>query len=99
MTKEDITPREELAALGFNAALRLLGLHRNLKAHEAVEYVAAKMERAVPHIKQYQKVGVPPHAVPKVLEIMKENNIPFAKYQLQPTQRVIDMHQWRKTKC
>ncbi|HDM8192301.1 TPA: hypothetical protein P0E30_003734 [Vibrio harveyi] len=99
MTKKELTPREELASLGFNAALRLLAHHRKLTLREAVEYVAKRMGRAVPHVQQYQKLGLPPHAVPQMLEIMKENQIPFASYQLNPTKRVVDMHQWRKTKA
>ncbi len=98
MTDNELTIKQELAALGFNAALRLISTHRKISPAEALEYVAYKLERAIPHIEQYQKTGVPPHAVQRVLGIMEENKIPFYQYQLQPTKRVIEMHKWRNTK-
>ncbi|MFV8383391.1 hypothetical protein ACNO5E_04715 [Vibrio parahaemolyticus] len=99
MNSTGLTPREEIAAIGFNAAIRLLSTHRKCTEKEAAEYVAEQMRRSIVHINHYRQVGLAPHAVPEMLEIMKANRIPFAKHQLKPTTKVVEMFKWRNTKA
>nr|WP_321458676.1 hypothetical protein [uncultured Vibrio sp.] len=99
MTGTELTPREEIAAIGFNSAIRLLATHRKCTEKEAAEYVAEEMRRSIIHINHYRQVGLAPHAVPEMLEIMKANKIPFASHQLKPTKRIVEMFKWRNTKA
>ncbi len=98
MTKNKISPRDEIAAIGFNAAIRLLSIHRHCSEQDAVEYLAFELGRAIPQIEHYRVVGLSIHLVPKVIEIMRQNKIPFGRHQLAPTKEIIAMAQWRNTK-
>ncbi|HIF6165111.1 MULTISPECIES: hypothetical protein [Vibrio harveyi group] len=99
MTTDGLTPKEEVAAIGFNSAIRLLAIHRKCTEQEAAEHVAEKMRRSIVHINHYRQVGLAPHAVPEMLEIMKAHRIPFSIHQLKPTKKVVEMYKWRNTKA
>lgn len=84
--------REELAAIGFRAACRLIGFHMRIRdEREQISYISQRLDRAIEQVNHYRLVGCPPYIADRVLTLMTALNIPFSRYQLVPTRVLIDM--------
>lgn len=83
--------REELAAIGFRAACRLICLHMRIRGEKRqLDYIAERLGRAAEQVQHYRLVGCPPYIAVRVLDLMQILNIPFGRHQLIPTRELID---------
>ncbi|KMV28564.1 hypothetical protein AB733_23095 [Photobacterium swingsii] len=89
--------KQEVGAVGFNAALRLISINKSCTINEAADYVSIRLDRAIEQIEHWRKHGVPPHQVDRVVELLKENKIPFGRHQLKPTNEIVAMYYWRNS--
>jgi len=80
---------QELAARGFNSAIRLLAFHRKETPQEALQFVAKLLKRDILQMESYKKTGLPDYYVHKFLEILEHNKISFGVHQLRPNSSMV----------
>lgn len=97
-TAREMYPEEyrEVAALGFKQAVKMLSYAINGNQEDAFKMLCLRLERAEEQVSTYYKLGLPDYLVDRVLEILKQHQVPFGKHQLKPTKKVVDM--WIKHK-
>ncbi len=94
-TKEQI---EEVAAIGFNASVRLLSCRLRLDSTDTLNYIARELERDVEQVKWWTNHGVSKYIAVRYLKLLHDKGIAFGIHQLLPTRRIAAMHQWRSNK-
>lgn len=85
--------RQDIAARGFRAAIRLLSLSLRENEPNALKWLSDELhidEFRMQHY--YSETGLPKHLVNSFLDKMKEHRIPYARYQLFPNKSVIRMY-------
>ncbi|MFM2589444.1 hypothetical protein [Vibrio sp. TBV020] len=94
----EMYPKEyaEVAALGFKQSVKMLSYSMGKEPEEAFKMLCLRLERAEEQVSSYYNVGLPDYLVDRVLEILKQHQVPFGKHQLKPTKKVVDM--WIKHK-
>lgn len=97
-TAREMYPEEyrEVAALGFKQAVKMLSYAINGTQEDAFKMLCLRLERAEEQMRSYYKTGLPEYMVDRVLDILKQHQVPFGKHQLKPTKKVVDM--WIKHK-
>lgn len=89
------TCREELAAVGFRAACRLICHHMRIHGEKRqLDYIAERLGRAAEQVNHYRLVGCPPNIADRLLDLMKILQIPFGRHQLIPTKTLIELQMY-----
>lgn len=81
----------EIAAIGFKQAVKLLSLSTKQEHEDAFKMLCLRLERAEEQVREYYRLGLPDYLVDRVLDILKQHQVPFGKHQLKPTIQVIKM--------
>lgn len=84
----------EMAATGFNTAIRLLSYKLKCTEDEAIERVALFFQRDPIQIQQYRRTGIQPRMIERFLDFLKAHDVAFGVHQLKPTKKMLAMQKW-----
>lgn len=86
--------RRELAANGFKSALRFMAHHMQIDIIQAKSHIAHDIGVDRLTISRWQERGVDEQFIPRILRILNSIRPVWARYQLAPRQREVDI--WKR---
>lgn len=91
-SSEDL--RKELAANGAKSALRFLAYHMNTDSNGAKSLIAHELGISRATISRWQTAGVDEQYIPRILKILNSIRPVWARYQLAPRKREVEI--WKR---
>lgn len=94
----DLDTYQELASVGFIAAVNLLAHTRGIDSDDALSYLAHQVGRDFLQMQSYKKTGLPDHLIEVVIGVLAKNEISFGCHQLRPNSSMVQTASLNKSK-